>query len=105
MNLLCEAASEGLVFIASLAGIVQAAWSSFQDGSRRALPDYLCAVLVQLSVGGKDSEVFFERLGNEEPVKRIAMMQGEGFRSQDVIEPKRDEVYSIFAALIAQIGD
>jgi len=60
---------------------------------------------MQQSVGGEDGEVFFQRLGDKEAVERIAVVQGEGFHSQNVVEPQRDEVDSIFAAFIAEIRD
>ncbi len=83
--------------IASLAGIVRAARISFHASfsrfrfvtSRRMGPrsiyqtifaEYWCGSLLEERI----SEIFFQRLGDEQPVERIAVMQRKRFEANDV---------------------
>jgi hypothetical protein len=41
---------------------------------------------MQQPVRGEDGEVFLQRLGDEEPIERIAVMEGEGLETIQILQ-------------------
>src|SRR4051794_2211484 len=75
---------------AACASGAQAKRTQTSQARTRALPDPPNAVLAEYRVGGNDRAAFFDRLRNEQPVERIAMMKGERCHSRDMPEIDRE---------------